>query len=209
MIVWDVVTRKRRLEFCGYRSYGDLLKGHGGHDDCVGDLHFSPDGRILTTMDDENLVRVWDVASARQLAPLTLGKGLWISRVVFESKSVILLPASELTNDYPEPAETAWLLWDVSSGKPRWRRKLERHLGLAGASAGGKRMIFLASGEGTDVVDGTALILDAATGNWRPSAHSTGRAGRAVPSAPRSARMASAWPWVAGRRMKTAVVAAP
>jgi WD40 repeat protein len=64
--IWDVDPKAKRPLF---DTWSKELATLNGHDDRVHSVTFSPDGTLLATAGDDKAVRLWDAATAKEIAP--------------------------------------------------------------------------------------------------------------------------------------------
>jgi WD40 repeat protein len=128
---------------------GPILSGHQGD---ISALAFSPDGSILASgAQDDNVIRVWDVAAGRELRQLEGHTG-WIRSLAFSPDGSILASGS---------TDRTVILWDAESG--RQLRTLEGHADFLGNIAFSPDGASLASASR----DGTVRVWDVAAGRER------------------------------------------
>jgi WD40 repeat protein len=72
---------------------GRLLHVLTGHTARIGDLAFSPDGKLLATASDDSTGRVWDVKSGRSVSTL-IGHQFRLTSIVFSPDGRLVLTAS-------------------------------------------------------------------------------------------------------------------
>jgi WD40 repeat protein len=90
--LWDVAT-------------GKVSRDWRAGDRPVSQVSFTPDGRLLASLDDEGTVRLWELASGQERCRWRGGKGLAVS------------PDGRLVASGGDGGEV--LLWDVVTGRPR------------------------------------------------------------------------------------------
>lgn len=78
------------------------LKGHAAE---VRGLSYSPDGKLLASAGSDQSIKLWDIATGKELATLNGGISLW---------SVVFSPDGKLL---ASGTHSAIKLWDVKSGK--------------------------------------------------------------------------------------------
>jgi WD40 repeat protein/uncharacterized caspase-like protein len=130
-----------------------------GHAGAVNSIAFSPDGHILASGSQDNTIKLWDVASGRELRTLS-GHTNWVRSVAFSPDGRILASASK---------DTTIKLWDVASG--RELRTLTGHAAEVSSIAFSPDGRALASGSW----DQTVKLWDVASGQLMRSlsGHST------------------------------------
>ena len=117
-------------------------------DGWVGAVAFSPNGKFLATGSSDNLARLWDVATGKELVSFR-GHRDYVAAVAFSPDSKTLA-----TGSYDHTAR----LWDLSSGKTR--AELRGHRGGVMAVAFSPEGQMLATGS----IDGDVKLWDAASG---------------------------------------------
>ncbi len=120
------------------------------HSDEVWNADFSPDGRLLTTVSNDNIVRTWDVASRSIVSQTDKFQGAWKASYFPDSKRVAV-SASSAANPVIKvfDAETSSELLTISGHTKRVR--------AVDVSPDGK---FIATGS----QDGSMRVWDAETG---------------------------------------------
>jgi WD40 repeat protein/tRNA A-37 threonylcarbamoyl transferase component Bud32 len=95
LVIWDVGTGEKVLS----------LVGHSG---AIGAVAFSPDGRLVASTASDKMVRLWDVATGREVLRLISGYDRNVNAVEFSPDGRLL--ASSSTNAVVR-------LWDVATGR--------------------------------------------------------------------------------------------
>lgn len=129
----------------------ELLTFSGGHTQSIKSVAFSPDGSRLATSSTDQTVKVWDLATGKQLLSLSTPTFAFPAglRVAFSPDGQRIAAAS---------SENSARVWDVATGKEllALRGHTQPVVG-ATYSPDGSRIA-------TPCLDGTAKVWDAATG---------------------------------------------
>jgi WD domain, G-beta repeat len=116
--IWDAGTGKEIAQLTGHNAY-------------VKNVQFSPDGKFLVTGGGDRKLRLWDCATWKPLRSFeasTPDTGIAISG---DSKWLAGRTAKDL------------LVWDLATGKERWRQTKVGFTLIAGFSLDGKELICL------------------------------------------------------------------
>ncbi|RCJ33513.1 hypothetical protein A6770_17790 [Nostoc minutum NIES-26] len=123
----------------------DRLEGHSGR---IHSLSFSPNGKTLASSSADKTIKLWDVATAREIRTLTGHKGR-VNSVSFSRNGQILASSS---------VDNTVKLWDVATGKEI--RALTGHKGRVNSVSFSPDGKTLASSS----ADKTIKLWDVATG---------------------------------------------
>jgi WD40 repeat protein len=114
LAVWDLRTRKKLTDFAGHKGW-------------VGSVAFSPDGKTIASSSSDKSLRLWDVATGKELAVLDDSRR--IESLTFSPDGATLTGSVWPTEGFEEtnydPFPGTVLLWDVKERKVR--TKLEGH----------------------------------------------------------------------------------
>ena len=107
---WQPAGHSHRGRYCDRRdaASGQELLTLTGHTSYLNELVFSPDGEYLATASADETVRVWDVATGRELLTLPVLSGGWDNDVVFSPGGDHLVTA-----DY----DAVVTIWDLATGE--------------------------------------------------------------------------------------------
>jgi len=73
--LWDVSSRSQKTEL-------QRLTGYNEHENNVGDVDFSPDGRLVAASSPKSTITIWDVTTGKAIATLSGHSGA-VKRVTF------------------------------------------------------------------------------------------------------------------------------
>jgi WD40 repeat protein len=129
-----------------------------GHTDTVRSVAFSPDGRLLASGSDDNTIKLWEVATGREVRTLS-GHGWDVTSVAFSPDGRLLASGSCGKAGFFFPCVQGEIkLWDVASG--REVRTLSGHTNWVTSVAFSPDGRLLASGSD----DNTIKLWEVATG---------------------------------------------
>lgn len=101
---------QRRWEWAFLRHLSHLsLRTFAGHDGPVTGVACSPKGNRLATAGSDGVVRLWDIASGKQVQTLR-GYDGWVHNVAFNADGTLLASASY---------DAAVIVWELETGQPR------------------------------------------------------------------------------------------
>ena len=134
--LWDAAT--------GQEAFA--LKGHTHY---VNGIAFSPDGRLLVSVSDDQTIKVWDLAARREQRTI---KGFGT-----EAYGVAVSPdGKSLATSH---GDSTIRTWDLESGKAKWS--------VPGGGSTGAPIAFSLDGQSLAVGSFHVYLLDAATGQER------------------------------------------
>ena len=147
----DDLRRVIRVNLAGWRSRLVPLRAYLPHQATVTQVAFSSDGRRFLTRSDDNMVQVWEAATARRVAALRHEHP--VTATAFSPDGTRILTGSTAGTIH---------LWDVASGQqclspPRYHRQT-----VWAVTFSPDGQTFLTAGE-----DRTAWLWDMATGQPR------------------------------------------
>jgi RNA polymerase sigma factor (sigma-70 family) len=129
--VWDVVTGKER---CQLDPHLWILRS----------MALSPDGKTVAAGTVYNTIRLWDVASGRELFPDPPGHSASVNGVAYSPDGKLLISAGE--------NRQVWL-WDTASGKPVRQIRVASARGVAWSPDGGRFALMSSSYKDIHVCD--------------------------------------------------------
>jgi len=104
---YEIFPASPQLLISDLSSLRFLDKTLTGHSDRVRSVVYSPDGRYLASGSNDNTIKIWEVATGKELRTLT-GHSGWVSSVVYSPDGRYL--ASEIGDDTIK-------IWEVATGK--------------------------------------------------------------------------------------------
>jgi WD40 repeat protein len=128
-------------------SVSPLDKTLTGHSDCLDSVAYSPDGRYLASGSRDNTIKIWEVATGKQLRTLT-GHSEIVFSVAYSPDGRYLASGSR---------DNTIKIWEVATGKVR---TITGHSGWVFSVAYSPDGRYLASGS----ADKTIKIWEVATG---------------------------------------------
>ncbi len=123
------------------------------HADAVRSVTFSPDGLLLASAGNDNLIRLWDPATGRPHGQPLSGHTDWVQGVAFSQDGATLASVSH---------DRTIQLWDPTTGGPRGQPMTGHMKALTGLAFDPKGAVLATSSE-----DGTIRLWDVASGRQR------------------------------------------
>ena len=118
-----------------------------GHDGQVSSVVFTPDGKRIVSGSLDKTVRVWDVATARELPTLSGHKGhkgrVW---------SLAISPDGEFIASGGDNSDGELTLWETGTGRRLWSQSAHGHFYIAGWVAGDINGLAFRPGDGGRIV---------------------------------------------------------
>ena len=116
-----VLHRNNAVQLVDHRDHS-VIRESTGHNAEVERLAFSPDGKLLASMDDGRSVRIWDLATLKQIKQMEIGRTP--AGVAFTPESKTLLT---VTRDW----DAKITRWDVVTGKSIATSKCDEAEGIS------------------------------------------------------------------------------
>ncbi|MEH1951676.1 MAG: AAA-like domain-containing protein [Nostoc sp.] len=107
--LWVDADTRREVELTLLHTIHNIAVPNtlGGHAKGVNSVSFSPNGKILASASSDNTVRLWDIATGKEIKTLT-GHTKGVNSVSFSPNGKILASAS---------SDNTVRLWDIATGK--------------------------------------------------------------------------------------------
>lgn len=115
---WDTLQSRSAL-LDSTNTNPQLIQFFTGHSDQVRSIAFSPDGKTLASGNLDKTIRLWDVATGKQIGHPLTGHKNGVSSIAFSPNGKILASGSW---------DSTVILWDTSTGEPIGQ-PLVRHKG--------------------------------------------------------------------------------
>ncbi len=106
----------------------DVLNGHTKP---VSSVTFSPDGQTLASAGHDGVVRIWDVATRREIRQLTSSASAVINSLVFSADGLYLAAGGQalvIKDDRNWNRFGVAILWEVENGSEMWRMPQSRYV---------------------------------------------------------------------------------